>query len=375
MNPNLIFLSLALFTWGIGEGMFWYFQPIYLEQLGANPVTIGTILGASGLAMMIAHIPAGHLSDRIGRRPLLIAAWSCGVVAAWMMALARSLPLFVAGLLLYGFTAFVASPLNSYVTAARGNWSVGRALTLISATFNLGAVLGPISGGWLGTRFGLRPVYAVAASLFVLSTLLVLLIRPQPRDGHDPESPHSSLFTNRAYWQFLAVVFVVMFVLYLPQPLTPNFLRNVRGLSLTQIGLLGTLGMLGNALLVMALGALFSARTGFLVAQALVGFFAVLIWKGTGMPVYGLAYFLLGGFRAARPLAAAQVRALVHPAQMGLAFGVNETLGALALMLAPVAAGFLYDRSPEMVYPISLVAIFAVLILSAIWAPRAGMEG
>jgi predicted MFS family arabinose efflux permease len=375
MNPSLIFIALALFTWGIGEGMFWYFQPIYLEQLGANPVAIGTILGASGLAMMIAHIPAGHLSDRIGRRPLLIAAWSCGVVAAWMMALARSLPLFVAGLLLYGFTAFVASPLNSYVTAARGNWSVGRALTLISATFNLGAVLGPISGGWLGAHFGLRPVYAVAASLFVLSTLLVLLIRPQPRDGHDPESPPSSLFTNRSYWQFLAVAFVVMFVLYLPQPLTPNFLRNVRGLSLTQIGLLGTLGMLGNALLAMALGALFSARTGFLVAQALVGMFVVLIWKGTGMPLYGLAYFLLGGFRAARPLAAAQVRALVHPAQMGLAFGVNETLGALALMLAPVAAGFLYDRAPELVYPLSLVAIFVVLILSAIFSPHAGTEG
>jgi len=374
MAPSLIFIASALFTWGIGEGMFWYFQPLYLEQLGANPVAIGTILGASGLAMMIAHIPAGHLSDRIGRRPLLIAAWSCGVVAAWMMALARSLPLFVAGLLLYGFTAFVASPLNSYVTAARGNWSVGRALTLISATFNLGAVLGPISGGWLGARLGLRLVYAVAASLFVLSTLLVLFIRPQPRDGHDPQSPPASLLTNGAYWQFLAVVFAVMFVLYLPQPLTPNFLRNVRGLSLTQIGLLGTLGMLGNALLAMTLGSLLSARTGFLVAQALVGMFALLIWKGTGLAWYALAYFLLGGFRAARPLAAAQVRALVHPAQMGLAFGVNETLAAMALMLSPVLAGFLYDRSPELVYPISLVAVFAVLILSAIFAPHTGTE-
>jgi MFS family permease len=136
VNPNLVFIGLALFTWGIGEGMFMYFQSIHLENLGADPVAIGSILGAMGLVMMLAHIPAGHLSDRIGRRPLLIAAWLFGVTATVMMAAASSLPLFVAGLLLYGFTAFVSSPLSSYVTAARGEWSISRALTLTSSTFN-----------------------------------------------------------------------------------------------------------------------------------------------------------------------------------------------------------------------------------------------
>jgi len=114
VNPSLIFVALALFTWGMGEGMFIYFQSIHLADLGADPVTIGSILSAMGLAMMISHIPAGHLSDRFGRRPLLIGAWLTGVTATVLMAAASSLPLFVVGLLLYGFTAFVASPLNSY---------------------------------------------------------------------------------------------------------------------------------------------------------------------------------------------------------------------------------------------------------------------
>jgi len=71
MNPSLLWLAAALFTWGIGEGMFFYFQPIYLAQLGANPVQIGAILGAAGVAMMLAHITAGALTDKIGARPLL----------------------------------------------------------------------------------------------------------------------------------------------------------------------------------------------------------------------------------------------------------------------------------------------------------------
>jgi MFS family permease len=75
MNRSLIWLGIALFTWGIGEAMFMIFQPIYLQQLGAEPRTIGWILGAAGLMMTIVPIPSGHLSDRWGRRQMLIAAW------------------------------------------------------------------------------------------------------------------------------------------------------------------------------------------------------------------------------------------------------------------------------------------------------------
>ena len=138
MEPTLIWLGAALFTWGLGESMFLLFQPIYLQQLGADPVQIGIILGAFGAVMTIAHIPAGHLSDRIGRRPMIVASWVIGIIATLLMAVARSLPFFVVGVLLYGFTAFVVSPLDSYTTAARGKWSVARAITYGSLTFNAG---------------------------------------------------------------------------------------------------------------------------------------------------------------------------------------------------------------------------------------------
>ncbi len=119
MSKDLILIALSLMTWGIGEGMFLFFQAPYLEQMGADSLQIGRILGLVGMAMAITHLPAGFLSDRIGRKPLLIAAWSIGTAATWVMALAPSLPLFVTGAILYGFTAFVMTPLNSYITSAR----------------------------------------------------------------------------------------------------------------------------------------------------------------------------------------------------------------------------------------------------------------
>ncbi len=374
MSIDLILLSVSLFTWGIGEGMFIYFQPIYLQQLGANTMTIASVFSLFGLAMMVAHIPAGHLADRIGRKPLLVAAWVAGVLAALVMALARTLPVFIAGMLLYGFTGFVSSPMNSYITAARGKLSPVRAMTLVSAAYNLGAVLGPITGGWIGEHLGLRSVYLVSACIFIVSTVILFFLRSQPREVHDPAAPPENLWKNTRFVSFLGIIFLAMFVMYLPQPLTPRFLQNERGLSLESIGLLGSIGSLGNTLLALVLGQ-FAARTGFLLAQVSVAAFSLLLWKGTGLGWYALGYFLLGGFRSARSLIYAQIRPLIHPAQMGLAYGVAETFSSLAVMLAPLLAGVLYTREPVMVYWVSLGLGALVLLVSAIFVPREAVKG
>jgi MFS family permease len=373
MSVDLILLFASLFTWGMGEGMFIYFQPIYLQQLGASTMTIATVFSAFGLAMMLAHIPAGYLADRIGRKPIIIVAWASGLIATWMMALTRTLPVFIVGMLFYGLTAFVSSPMNSYVTAARGKLSPVRAMTLLSAAYNLGGVLGPISGGWLGDHFGLRTVYLVAACIFIVSTCILLFIRSQPRDEHDPATPPAKLWTNPRFITLMGIVFVVMFIMYLPQPLTPKFLQNERGLSLESIGLLGSVGSFGNAALNLILGQ-FAARTGFLLAQVSVAFFSLLLWKGMGVPWYALGYFMLGGYRAARSFIYAQARPLVHPAQMGLAYGVAETFNSLSMALAPLLAGVLYTQSPVVVYPVSLGLVGVAVLLTIAFTPHPPVE-
>lgn len=373
MNPSFILISIALFIWGIGEGMFLYFVPLYLQQLGANPITIGSIFGAFGFMMMVTHIPAGYLSDRMGRRPMIQAAWFMGLMATLMMGLAPSLHLFVVGYVLYGVTGFGMSPLFSYVTAARGKLTAGRALTLASAMYNLGAVIGPVSGGWIGENFSIQTIFLFSAIAFFISTIVTLFWKPQPRDEHDGQDTSRKLFTNVRFLSFLGVVFFVMFAMYLPQPLSPIFLQNERGISLSQMGLIGSVGSLGNVVFNLILGQL-NARLGFVLGQALVALFALVIWKGTGMPLYMLAYFLLGGFRTVRMLTFAQVRGLIHQAQMGLAYGIAETISALAMILAPLLAGYMYENDPASTYTLSLLLIPAAITVSLIFSPRERLQ-
>src|SRR5574341_812266 len=365
MARDLILVAISLFTWGVGEGAFLSFQPLYLQQLGADPLRIGAILGGYGLAATLAHIPAGYIADRLGRRPVMWAAWIIGALTIWIMALATSLPVFVVGMLLYSMTSFVIAPLNSYVAAARGKWSVGRVLTLVSASYNAGAVLGPTLGGMIGERFGYRTIFLVAAIIIIVSTFVILFIRPQPVDAPHPEERGQNLLRNNRYVYFVLAYFLATFAMYLPQPLSPNFLQNQRSLGLVQIGQLYSISSIGIVVLNLILGQL-NASLGFLIGQVTVGLFALILWKGNSFVWYGLAYLLLGGFKSARVLATAQIRSIVSKSNMGLAFGLAETVTAIALFLAPPLAGYFYARDPLKIYALSLAAIACSVLLSAI---------
>ena len=370
MNRNLPFVAAALLLWGFGEGLFFNFVPIYLDkQFLLSEYHIGVVLGVFGLSMAVTHIPAGRLADRWGRRPLLLVAWVLGLLSALVMGFALALPFFLLGLFGYGLTAFVSSPLSSYVTAARGKWPISTALSLTTATFGLGMVLGPVTGGWIGDHYGMRMSFLVAAVIFVFSNIMMFFIEAQPIDHHDPESPPLHLMQNRQFIVLMAVLAFAIFSMYLAQPLTPNFLEGVRGLSLSETGIIFTAGALGNSLTAMIFSRV-RPRRGFLVSQMFVMLFAALIWKGTSLPIFALGYFLLGGFRAGRPMVMAQARELVHDSQMGLTYGVMETISAVILILTPPLAGILFERDPVIVYPIAIGLIAVSIVVSYIFSPR-----
>jgi len=370
LNRNLVSIAIALFLWGVGEGMFFNFVPIRLEtDFLLSKQQVGFALGAFGFFMAVTHLPSGHLSDRIGRKPLLVAAWAIGMVSTLVMGLANALPLYLVGLFGYGLTAFVASPLNSYVTAARGDLEVGRALSVISSMFSFGMALGPVTGGWIAENYGMNTSYLVAFVVFVFSNLSLIFIQSQPLDVHDPSAPPQNLLKNTRFVNFLMIYAFVVFALYIAQPLTPNFLKGIRELTLTETGWIFSAGALGNSVMMLLLSR-FQPRRGFIVAQFMVILFAALIWQGAGLPIFMLGYFLLGGFRAARPMAMAQARELVHSSQMGISYGAMETVSSIIFIIAPPIAGFIFDRDPFMIYPLAIGLIIVSIFVSYFFAPR-----
>ncbi len=366
MEPDFILIAASLFTWGVGEGLFYYFIPLSLQQWGAEPLLIGAIFGGVGIAITIAQIPAGYISDKIGPRYIMWTSWIIGTIATWIMALAQSLTVFVIGLWLYYLTAFVMAPMNNLITQVRGRMRTERALTLIGGMFNLGAIAGPLIGGMLAKRFGLNRIYLFSACIFILSTIIIFFIRSKKMEHIKEDTGEVNLFKNRRYLAFLAISFFTIMVLYFPQPLTPNYLQNVKMLDLDTIGLLGTIGNIGNTFATLVLGSL-SATAGLLVGQVMVILFSLAMWHGNQTWVFGLGYFLLGGYRLMRAMVVSITRSFVRARQVGLAFGILETVTGCAIMLAPVMAGWLYAKDPNSIYPISMLFLTITIIINLIF--------
>lgn len=369
MTRDLKLISFALFLWGLGETLFFFTQTLYLEQLGADPVQIGGFLGLFAGVMTVTHLPAGFLADKLGRRPLLIIGWALGLLAALLMFLAESLTPFVVGLVIYGFTGFVISPLSSYITAARGDWPVQRALTTAYAAFNVGGVIGPLLAFTVADHLTLRSTYGLAAAMFTVSTATLFLLSHQPVEPDGGVGIGGALLKNAHFLRFLTIAGVILIGGYLSWPLTPNFLQAQRGVSVRAIWLFGSFNSMGMTLVSLWLGRLETKRS-IVLLQIVVAASIVLFWRTSSPPWFALAYFLAGGFRAIRSLISAHVETLVRRSNMGLAYGAVETTIGVVMLAAPPAAGLLYDRLPELPFIVSLVVLVAILPVSLRLIPR-----
>ncbi|WP_299024356.1 MFS transporter [uncultured Thermanaerothrix sp.] len=353
MTRDLALVIISLFAWGVGEGAFTFFQTLYMETLGATPLLIGAILSVWGLAMALTQLPAGYLTDRLGPRPLMWFSWIMGTVAAALMAAARNLQGFVIGLVIYGLTSSVLAPMNTYITAARGTWTPARALSVASASFTLGAALGPMVGGFIAQTWGLRQIYVFGFFTFGLSTLLVLFIRCIAPTSSAP-LPRLTLPTTRPFLNLLAFNGLGIIALYLAQPLTPNYLTSYHGITMEQIGLFGSLCSLGTTTLALAFGHL-KPTSGMILGLVTSMSFALITWLSHSLWGFGVGYFLLGGFRFYRSMILAWARSLVGSHQVGSAYGLIETVNALGIVISAALAGWLYQRSPSLVYLATLL--------------------
>ena len=366
--PDIGILAIRNLIWGLGEGLFIFFYPLVLQQWHINIVQISAVLSLLGIIMAVAQALAGYLSDRFGTRPLIRAACILGVIAAGMMAMANSLPFFIAGMIVYSINSFINAPLNSYITQMRGSWSAQRGISFVSAFMQVGGIMGPMLGGLIGQTAGLAMVFRYSTGLFLVATVIVFFARRPVTQQEEQESgtPLVNPLTSLRFLGLLVIIFLTIVALSAPQQLTSVYLQDVQHLSLQQIGLTGTFAGIGGTVILFAFGSI-PALTGMMAGQVFLGLYCLFLWRGQNAAVFYIGYLFVGGYPLYRSMAAAAVRPLVKTKNIGLAYGLVEMGNALAVILAPLVAGFLYHSQPESVYTISLISLVVTSVLTIGW--------
>ncbi|HOU14209.1 MAG TPA: MFS transporter [Anaerolineae bacterium] len=152
--------------------------PYYAETFGATLTLVGLLGTVNALAQLIAAPTIGRLSDRYGRRPLLIVSIVGTVVSFILLGTARSLFVIFLSRLLDGLVGGNISLARAYITDVTDEKNRARGLGIIGAAFGLGFIVGPAMGGFL-SRFGYNVPALVAAGLSALNLLAVALWLPE----------------------------------------------------------------------------------------------------------------------------------------------------------------------------------------------------
>ena len=163
MTRPLLIIFLTIFVNLIGFGIIIPLLPFYAQTFGASPLVIGLLFAIFSLCQLIAAPALGDLSDRYGRRPVLIFSLLGTVASFVMLALAQTLTVLFLARIVDGLSGGNISTARAYVADITEPKDRARAYGLIGAAFGLGFILGPALSGVLSKVSYTAPIWAAAA--------------------------------------------------------------------------------------------------------------------------------------------------------------------------------------------------------------------
>ncbi|MBY6265434.1 MFS transporter [Azospirillum sp. 412522] len=183
MNKRLIVIFAAVVLDAVGIGLVFPILPSLLQDVthAENVAPYIGILTALYAAMQFIFSPVlGSLSDRIGRRPVLLVSLAGAAVNYLFLAFAGNLWMLLLGRAIAGLTSANVSVATAYITDISPENKRARLFGLFNAMFGIGFIIGPVLGGTLGDHW-LRLPFITAAALNACNLLLALLILPESR--------------------------------------------------------------------------------------------------------------------------------------------------------------------------------------------------
>lgn len=315
MSRPLLVLFLTTFVNLVGFGIIIPLLPFYAQTFGASPFAIGLLFASFSLSQLIAAPVLGDLSDRIGRRPVLIASLIGTVVSFVMLALAGSLAMLFVARIIDGATGGSITTARAYIADVTAEQDRAKAFGLLGAAFGLGFIVGPALGAAFAHISYTAPIWA-AAVITVIATLVAWLWLPETAHhvrvgGGSPWQAVKDLSRRPHLRVLLSVDFVYWMAFAVYQTTFALFGALRFGFDVTHTGYLlaafGALGVIVQGFLVGPIvDALGERRT---LALGLVC--AAIGWGGSAM-TWSVPFFVL----------------MLIPGAVGIGL-CNATLGAL----------------------------------------------
>jgi DHA1 family tetracycline resistance protein-like MFS transporter len=354
----LLPIFLIVFVDLIGFGIIIPILPLYAESFDASPAVIGVLLAAYSLMQMLATPFMGALSDRYGRRPILIISQIGTLLSFILLGLANSLALLFAARILDGISGGNISTAQAYISDVTEERDRAKAFGLIGAAFGIGFIVGPALGGFLGRNGNYAaPAFAAAAISFVALILTITQLpesRPAERrtEVRMPRVFDIAGFREAVGIGQLGLLLVIFFVFNFAQACFQSmfalfalarygFGAQQTGYVLAYVGLLAII-LQGGAIgpIVRRFGELRLVRAGLILGSlGLVASAWATSWPALLLTLAPLSV----GLSIATPTLNSLLTCESPAGAYGRILGLSQSVGALARVVGPLIAGLVFD--------------------------------
>lgn len=365
----IMVLQLAVYT---GFGMIIPILPKIIRNIGAAPIQLGLLLAIYSIVSFIMSPIWGSLSDRIGRRPVIIIGLLGYTISfflfaisgghLWLMYLSRVLGGFSAGAITSCGMAYVAD----ITTEEERTKSMG----MVGMSIGIGFILGPAIGGLFSIWGPYIPFYAATVLTFVMMLVVVASLKEslQKADGkeiHEKQSRWQAFTGPLKYLYTLS--FFVSFTLAGLEGTFQFFEMKKIGASVFEIGIMfGVVGVV-EALMQGGVIRLFTKQggenkgivIGLLVSA--VGFFLILLSQNMGTAMLYLAIFSAGN-SLIRPCVLSLLTKKTSVGQ-GMTTGLNSSMGSLGRIIGPILGTAVFAFDIQLPFLIGGILSLAEIVL------------
>ncbi|HCA80733.1 MAG TPA: hypothetical protein DEP53_13475 [Bacteroidetes bacterium] len=374
MQREKIVVLLTVFVDVLGVGLVIPILPFYVGSFGASPFVITLLFSSFAFFAFLSSPFLGALSDKVGRRPVLIASIASTATGWFVFAGANSIPLLFLGRIIDGLAAgnFTVAQ-GCLVDLARDERERASNIGLIGATFGVGLMVGPLLGGLLSTVSHAFPFWC-AGILAAVNVVLTYFFLPETHRRRDPKSrisfnplaPLARAASDRKlrplYLTWIIFAFAIsstqsVFALYGQHAY--NFDSFTMGLIFASIGILAALNQ--TVLLRRVWLKFYDEERLMPVMTSLLGIGFFLFGLDI-LPLFFVSVPLFAtGQSVQRVVITSQVTGRADPLKKGEALGILTSLMAATMVVGPLIGGALFEIHDG--YPFYLAGVLMIVSL------------